>query len=405
MTAITLKEKVDFILPELDERVGRKYLAVESLSLGHGGVKEVSDVSGVSRSTIHIGIKELNDDLRNAVAVPATKNKGIRKPGGGRKPLVEIQKNLLETLEGLVNPHTRGDPCHPLIWTSKSVRHLEKELNAKGFKVGFRTVGNLLHQLGYSLQANQKVNGGGKHIDRNAQFEYINNQAVVYQNAGDPVISVDCKKKELIGEYKNSGQEWEQKGDAPKVNVYDFPDKEKGKAAPYGIYDIANNEGFVNVGISHDTAVFAVSSIKGWWEHMGKQRYPLARRVYITADGGGSNGSKTRLWKQELEKFAKEAELEIRVSHFPPGTSKWNKIEHRLFSALTMNWRAKPLVSLQSIVNLIAATTNDKGLKVKAVADETVYITGLKVTDEDHDMINIKKEDFHGEWNYVINST
>ena len=261
-----------------------------------------------------------------------------------------------------------------------------------------------MHQLGYSLQANQKVNEGGKHIDRNAQFEYINALAINYLSTGDPVISVDCKKKELIGEYKNRGQEWEQKGDAPKVNVYDFIDKEKGKAAPYGIYDIANNEGFVNVGISHDTAVFAVSSIQNWWEQMGKERYPLAKRIFITADGGGSNGSRNRLWKQQLEKFARTAGLEIRVSHFPPGTSKWNKIEHRLFSAITMNWRAKPLVSLQTIVNLIGSTTNDKGLQVKAVADETVYETGLKVTDDELQQINIDRDDFHGEWNYTINS-
>lgn len=404
MTKITLKEKIDILLEELDERVARKYLALESLLLGHGGVKTISEISGISRTTIHTGIKELGDATKYLALEPASKKKGIRKPGGGRKTLVVTQTNLLETLSNLVNPHTRGDPCNPLIWTSKSVRHLEKELKSQGFRVGYRTVSTLLNQLGYSLQANKKVNEGGKHIDRNEQFEYINSLAINYLNSDDPVISVDCKKKELIGEYKNNGQEWEQKGDAPKVNVYDFIDKEKGKAAPYGIYDIANNEGFVNVGISHDTAEFAVSSIQNWWEQMGKERYPSAKRIFITADGGGSNGSRNRLWKQQLEKFGKEAGLEIRISHFPPGTSKWNKIEHRLFSAITMNWRAKPLVSLQAIVNLIGTTKNDKGLKVKAVADETIYKTGLKVTDEEHDKINIKRDNFHGEWNYMINS-
>ncbi len=403
MAAITLKEKIDFLLPDLDERLSRKYLAVESLSLGRGGIKEVSAISGVSRSTIHIGINELKDVPENGVSEPAPKKKGIRKVGGGRKTLVAEQVNLLEALESLVNPHTRGDPENPLIWTSKSVRHLEAELRAKGFAVSFRSIGSLLHQLGYSLQANRKVNEGGKHPDRNAQFEFINSQAIAYQNTGEPVISVDCKKKELIGEFKNGGQEWEKKGDAPKVNVYDFIDKEKGKAAPYGIYDIANNEAFVNVGISHDTAVFAVSSIRTWWEQMGKERYPSAKRIFITADGGGSNGSRTKLWKQQLEVFAKEAGLEIRVSHFPPGTSKWNKIEHRLFSSITMNWRAKPLINLQTIVNLIASTTNDKGLKVKAMADEKIYETGVKVTDEEYEKINITRDEFHGEWNYIIN--
>ena len=404
MATISLKEKIDLLLPDLDERLTRKFLAVESLSLGRGGIKEVSDISGVSRSTIHIGINELKNIAQNTVAQLPKKKKAIRKSGGGRKRLVAEQSDLLETLSNVVNPHTRGDPCNPLIWTSKSVRHLEAELKAKGFTVSFRSIGTLLHHLGYSLQANRKVNEGGKHPDRNAQFEYINSQAISYQNTGDPVISVDCKKKELIGEYKNSGQEWEQKGDAPRVNVYDFVDKEKGKAAPYGIYDIANNEAFVNVGISHDTAVFAVSSIRTWWEQMGKERYPLAKRIFITADGGGSNGSRTKLWKQQLEEFAKEAGLEIRVSHFPPGTSKWNKIEHRLFCCITMNWRAKPLTSLQTIVNLIASTTNDKGLKVKAVADERIYETGLKPTNEEYEKINIKRDDFHGEWNYIINS-
>ena len=405
MTEITLKEKIEFLLPDLDERVSRKFLAAESLSLGRGGISEVSAISGVSRSTIHIGIKEFEDISKNAVSEISNKKKTIRSSGGGRKYVSSLQNNLLETLETLVNPHTRGDPCNPLIWTSKSTRHLEEELKKQGFTISYRSIGKILNKWGYSLQANRKVNEGGKHPDRNAQFEYINNQAITYQSAGDPVISVDCKKKELIGEYKNSGQEWEQKGDAPKVNVYDFIDKEKGKAAPYGIYDIANNEGFVNVGISHDTAVFAVSSIRNWWEQMGKERYPVAKRIFITADGGGSNGRNNRLWKLQLQELAKETGLQIRVSHFPPGTSKWNKIEHRLFSSITMNWRAKPLICLQTIVNLIGATTNKKGLKVTAISDEKIYETGLKVTDEDFEKININRDEFHGEWNYIINTT
>lgn len=410
MVLITLKSKIDMLLPELDERLTRKYLAIESLSLGRGGISEVSAISGVSRSTIHIGIKELQKDVsaskdisKNAEIKATGTKKVIRKSGGGRKKLATYQSNLLETLDKLVSPHTRGDPCNPLIWTSKSIRHLEKELKDKGFSISYRTIGKILNDWEYSLQANKKVNEGGKHPDRNAQFEYINNQAIAYQNLGEPVISVDCKKKELIGEYKNNGQEWEQKGDAPKVNVYDFIDETKGKAAPYGIYDIANNEGFVNVGISHDTAVFAVSSIRNWWEQMGKERYPNAKRIFITADGGGSNGRSNKLWKLQLQELAKETGLEIRVSHFPPGTSKWNKIEHRLFSAITMNWRAKPLICLKTIVSLIAATTNKKGLKVQAKADENIYETGLKVSDEEFEKLNINREEFHGEWNYIIN--
>jgi len=410
MNNITLKAKIELILPELDERLKRKYLALESLSLGRGGISDISVISGVSRSTIHIGIKELEKEVSVSKAIVentekkvADNKKAIRNPGGGRKSLDTYQSNLLETLDKLVSPHTRGDPCNPLIWTSKSVRHLEKELKDKGFTISYRTIDKILNNWEYSLQANKKVNEGGKHPDRNAQFEYINNQAITYQNLGEPVISVDCKKKELIGEYKNNGQEWEQKGDAPKVNVYDFIDETKGKAAPYGIYDITNNEGFVNVGISHDTAVFAVSSIRNWWEQMGNERYPNAKRIFITADGGGSNGRSNKLWKIQLQEFAKDSGLEIRVSHFPPGTSKWNKIEHRLFSAITMNWRAKPLICLKTIVSLIAATTNKKGLRVRAKADENIYETGVKVSDEEFEKLNIDRDIFHGEWNYIIN--
>lgn len=291
---------------------------------------------------------------------------------------------------------------NPLIWTSKSLRKLEKELKDKGFSISYHTIGDILKQQGYSLQANRKIKEGGDHPDRDAQFEFINSKTVEYQQAGEPVISVDCKKKELIGEYKNGGQEWEAKGKAPAVNVYDFIDKENGKAVPYGVYDIAGNEGLVNVGISHDTATFAVSSIRNWWEQMGKERYPQAGKIFINADGGGSNGSRNRLWKLELQKLANETGLEIRVSHFPPGTSKWNKIEHRLFSFITMNWRAKPLICVQTVVNLIASTSTSKGLKVKATEDKKMYEKGIKVSDEELKNISMQKEDFHGEWNYLI---
>jgi transposase len=373
---------------------------LEARNIGRGGISKLSNLSGVSRSTIHIGVRE----LENGSKTSDLKTGRIRKPGGGRKKLGDNQKGLTAILEQLVSAHTRGDPMNPLIWTSKSLRKLEKELKDRGFSISYHTIGDILKEQGYSLQANRKTKEGGDHADRDAQFEFINRKTVEYQQAGEPVISVDCKKKELIGEYKNAGQEWEFKGKAPAVNVYDFIDKENGKAVPYGVYDIAGNEGLVNVGISHDTASFAVSSIRNWWEQMGKERYPQARQIFINADGGGSNGSKNRLWKLELQKLANETGLEIRVSHFPPGTSKWNKIEHRLFSFITMNWRAKPLVCLQTVVNLIASTTTSKGVKVKATEDKKMYEKGIKVSDEELKNISLEKENFHGEWNYIIKS-
>lgn len=394
-----LSRKYDLILPHLDEKTKRLYVGSEALSLGRGGIAIVNLTSGVSRTTISQGIRE----LEKGKTVEPSKKQGIRKGGGGRKKKIEKLEGLSQALEQLLAPHTRGDPMNPLIWTSKSLRQLEKELKSQGFAVSYRVIGDTLKGMGYSLQANRKTKEGGKHVDRDAQFEFINSQSIEYFKSGNPVISVDCKKKELIGDFKNMGQEWELKGKSPQVQVYDFIDKEKGKAAPYGIYDIAQNEGWVSVGISHDTAEFAVSSIRNWWDKMGKKNYPKANKLYINADGGGSNGSRNRLWKMMLQQLAQDTGLEIRVSHFPPGTSKWNKIEHRLFSFITMNWRAKPLVSLHTIVSLIASTTTKSGLKVQAAPDEKIYQTAIKVTDEDMKKINLIKEEFHGEWNYIIN--
>jgi len=307
---------------------------------------------------------------------------------------------LCRTTEKIIEPDTRGDPMSPLKWTCKSTRKLSLALSAKGFKVSHNKVKELLHELGYSLKSNKKTLEGSSHQDRDKQFNYIDKQAKGFQEDGCPVISVDTKKKELIGEYKNNGREWSPKGEPIKVNTHDFPDKEKGKVVPYGVYDIFNNVGWVNVGISHDTAQFAVHSIKRWWEHMGQTSYSHAKKILICADSGGSNGYRTRLWKAELQKLANETDREITVCHYPPGTSKWNKIEHRLFSHITMNWRGRPLTSYEVIVNLIGSTTTKKGLKVKAKLDETYYPPKLKVDKEEFDSLNLYRHDFHGEWNY-----
>ncbi len=309
---------------------------------------------------------------------------------------------LLEALEAIVNPHTRGDPMKPLLWTSKSLRKIEKVLKEKGYVVSYVTIGDLLKSLGYSLQGNKKTIEGGDAPDRNEQFEYINETALSFMAINAPVISVDCKKKELIGNYKNEGRDWFSKGESPKVNVYDFMDKSLGKAIPYGVYDMAQNQGWVSVGISSDTAEFAVNTIRIWWQQMGKEQYPEAKKLLITADGGGSNSSRSRLWKKELQTLATEIDIEITVCHFPPGTSKWNKIEHRLFSYITKNWRTKPLESLEVVVNLIANTTTQKGLKVKAQVDKKQYEKGLKISDVELRNIKLTKSSFRGEWNYTI---
>ena len=393
-----LKEKYERIKSILNERDTRLILASEALSLGRGGISAVSKKSGVSRSTLTIGITELGSKrILNIV-----KGSSVRKSGGGRKKETEKNKNLEPVIEQIVCPHTAGDPMSPLLWSSKSLRHIAEAAKEKGCQISHQSVGEILKSKGYSLQGNRKTDEGSNHIDRDAQFNYINDIAKDFLAAGDPVISVDCKKKELIGNFKNAGTQWLPAKKPITVKVYDFIDKDLGKAIPYGVYDIANNEGWVSVGISHDTASFAVSTIRNWWFEMSEEKFKRSKRILITADGGGSNSSRSRLWKIELQVLADEIGKEISVSHFPPGTSKWNKIEHRLFSHITMNWRARPLTSLQFIVDLIASTTTTKGLKVKSKLDKVVYEKGVKISDEKLGKINIKKSEFHGEWNYTI---
>jgi transposase len=391
-----LKTKIDSFLPNLDEKLTRLYLASEAKILGRGGKQKIATLTKVSRTRINKGLIELEQ--------VSLKNDGqkIRKSGGGRKSKIVEQVGLLDQIEAIVSPHTRGDPMNPLLWTSKSLRQIETALKEKGFTISYVAIGGLLKSLGYSLQANKKTDEGGNVENRNEQFEYINEQCLEFMQSGNPVISVDCKKKELIGNFKNQGREWEEKGNAPEVKVYDFIDKELGKAIPYGVYDIYKNEGWVNVGISSDTAEFAVNSIRTWWYEMGKKQYKNATKLLITADGGGSNSSRGRLWKTELQKLSTELGLNISVCHFPPGTSKWNKIEHRLFSYISKNWRAKPLISIEVIVNLISNTTTEKGLKVMAKKDANQYAKGIKVTDQELAKVNIKRNEFRGDWNYII---
>ena len=394
-----LQEKFRLLLPHLNEQAARLYLGSEAQILGRGGKQRVAKLAGVSRVRIDKGIAELTAEKVVKEDSPSQK---IRKAGGGRKQHKESQAGLIEALESIVNPHTRGDPMKVLLWSSKSLRNIERLLKEKGYSVSYVTVGELLKSLGYSLQANKKTDEGGNDPDRNEQFEFINKTALSFMADNAPVISVDCKKKELIGNFKNTGTDWFVQGNAPKVKVYDFIDKELGKAVPYGVYDMAKNEGWVSVGISKDTAEFAVNSIRNWWQQMGKEQYPLANKLLVTADGGGSNSSRSRLWKKELQTLSTELGLEVHVCHFPPGTSKWNKIEHRMFSYITKNWRAKPLESLEVIVNLIANTTTQKGLTIKAKADKNQYEKGLKVDDEVLKKINLTNKEFRGDWNYKI---
>lgn len=378
----------------LDERGRRLVAANEALALGRGGVTAVAKASGLARSTINRGIK----DLRSGNDTGAR----IRRPGGGRKSAVEKQPELPAALEALIEGAIRGDPCSPLRWVSRSLRHLVKELVAQGFKVSQRTVANLLRELKYSCQGNRKTREGANHPDRDAQFHHINETVAKAIADGQPAISVDTKRKELVGDFKNGGRELRRMGDPEPVRVHDFKVPELGKVAPYGVYDIAANCGWVSVGIDADTGAFAVESIRRWWDKLGKSRYPDATRLVITADCGGSNGSRVRLWKRELQRFANETGLQITVNHLPPGTSKWNRIEHRLFAYITQNWRGKPLVSHQVIVQLIGATTTEKGLKVYCELDANLYPKGVKVTDQEMQQINISADEFHGEWNYVI---
>jgi hypothetical protein len=379
----------------LDER-GRRLLAANiALAAGRGGISATSAATGVARSTIKRGIDEIRSG-RNEIG------RRVRRPGGGRKSAVVHQPNLPAALEALIEDAIRGDPCSPLRWVSRSLRHLVKTLTAQGFQVSQRVVANLLRELHYSCQANCKTREGGKHPDRNAQFSHISTTVKAAIAAGQPAISVDTKKKELVGDFKNNGRELRRCGDPEPVRVHDFKIPELGKAAPYGVYDIAANQGWVSVGIDADTGAFAVESIRRWWHKLGQARYPEAKTLTITADCGGSNGPQLKLWKRELQRLSNETGLEITVTHLPPGTSKWNKIEHRLFAFITMNWRGKPLVSYQAIVQLIGSTTTETGLEVACEIDGNLYPKGIKVSDAEMQAINIARDAFHGEWNYTI---
>jgi hypothetical protein len=393
-----LQQKYELLRPHLNELGLRMCAAADALVFGYGGVTAISRASGLSRTTIHTGLS----DLKNQSPAQAHPPGRIRKPGGGRKRLTDSHPELLQALEHLVAPATRGDPESPLLWTSKSTTNLANELRRNGYQVCQRTVWELLDQLGYSMQSNRKALEGSGHPDRDAQFKHIARKVAQFQKRCLPVISVDTKKKELIGRYKNNGREWQPLGHPEKVNVYDFVDKEQGKVVPYGVYDLAHNQGWVSVGVTHDTSEFAVSTIRTWWQRMGKPLYPDSNELLITADGGGSNGSRVRLWKYELQKLATELELTIHVCHFPPGTSKWNKIEHRMFCHITENWRGRPLESTATVVSLIASTYTAQGLKIDAALDETYYAAGIKVPDEVMESLAITRDKFHGEWNYRI---
>lgn len=382
----------------MDERVRRHWVASEARELGWGGVSAVANATGVSRTTILAGLRDL-DALTASTVQPGPR---VRRPGGGRKELLETDPGLWDALDALVEPLTRGHPESPLRWTCKSTRQLAAELVRQHHPVSDRTVARLLQAHGYSLQANRKTREGSRHPDRNAQFEYINRRVRRVQKRGQPVVSVDTKKKELLGDFKNAGQQWRPKGDPEKVRVHDFADPELGKAIPYGVYDIANNQGWVSVGIDHDTADFAANTIHRWWNDMGSKRFPRASELLITADGGGSNSSRSRLWKVALQRLAEQLDMKLMVCHFPPGTSKWNKIEHRLFSYITSNWRGQPLLSRQAIVELISSTTTTTGLLVQAALDTNEYPTGIKVDDEQMAALKIRPCRFHGEWNYTI---
>lgn len=392
-----LRAKLEVMLPALNERQQRLFLAAEARYQGHGQTSLIARLAGVSRDTIRRGLEELEfpGSLENAA-------EKVRKEGGGRKRAVDVQPGLMKALGALVDPESRGDPMSPLRWTCKSVRQLAKALTDQGFKVGRQLVSKLLGEMGFSLQGNAKVLEGSSSEDRDGQFSYLNDLVREFQSNGQPAVSVDTKKKELVGHYKNGGREYQPQGKPEKANVHDFMNKSLGKAVPYGVYDITKNNGWVSVGQSHDTAEFAVASIRHWWYFMGREAYPNATKLLITCDGGGSNGSRVRLWKLELSKLAQEIGLEITVCHLPPGTSKWNKIEHRLFSFISINWRGRPLTSLAVIVELIGSTSTKKGLKVHSRLDESVYEKGIKVSDEQMKLIPIQHKTFRGDWNYTI---
>jgi hypothetical protein len=394
-----LKEKHAAIRGCLDEVRLRIWAAAEARSLGHGGIACVAQVTGLSRRTIHRGLQELD---RGQVLRALPRLGRVRQVGGGRKTLTVQDPGLLDDLEALVDPTSRADPRSPLRWTCKSTRHLAVELNRKGHRVGQRSVCALLARLEYSLQSTRKTREGSQHPDRDAQFHYLNELVKRFMADGQPVISVDTKKKELVGDFANGGQEWQPQGHPESVRTHDFVDPQLGKVAPYGVYDLAANQGWVSVGIDHDTAEFAVETIRRWWREMGRPLYPRGRRLLITADNGGSNGHRLRLWKLALQRLADQLGLEVWVCHFPPGTSKWNKIEHRMFCHMTQNWRGRPLISQQVVVKLIGSTTTKKGLQIRAAIDTGKYHAGTKVTKEQMKSIRLKSASFHGEWNYTI---
>ena len=391
------KERLLTLMPHLNERQLRIAAAIEARALGYGGVSAVAEVSGLARGTIHRGLEELkNPKIESA-------SDHVRASGGGRKTLSSRDPSLLKRLKWLVESDTRGDPMSPLLWTCKSTRELADSLSKDGYPISADTVGRLLAEIGYSLQANMKtLEEGAAHPDRDQQFKHLNNQVRSFLKRGNPVISVDTKKKELIGRYHNKGQQWRPKGEPEEVKIHDFIDPDEPKAIPYGVYDVAKNQGWVNVGCDHDTASFAVASIRRWWSSMGLKEYPEAERLLICADSGGSNGYRIRLWKLELQSLVDETGLWVTVCHLPPGTSKWNKIEHRLFSYISMNWRGRPLISHEVVVKLIGATMTKSGLKVRAKLDKRKYPLKVKVSDEDMKSLNIEPHEFHGEWNYTI---
>jgi Rhodopirellula transposase DDE domain len=393
-----IRRKYRSLKPELDERRRRQWAAAEARDLGWGGVTAVAGATGLSRTTITVGMGELTLPTKQRETAALR----VRRAGGGRRPLRETDPGLLTALEALIEPMTRGDPESPLRWTCKSTARLADELTRENHPVSPRTVAAMLREAGYSLQANRKTREGASHPDRNGQFEYINTSVQRFLKRGQPAISVDTKKKELVGDFKNGGREWSPRGEPEEVRVHDFLIKTLGKAIPYGVYDMLYNQGWVSVGIDHDTAQFAVNSIRRWWNEMGQSRFPRAKELLITADGGGSNGHRSRLWKVSLQELANELGLRLFVCHFPPGTSKWNKIEHRLFSFITQNWRAHPLVSHETIVNLIASTTTRTGLVVKAALDTNHYETKIKISDEQLSRLRLKRHGFHGDWNYTL---
>lgn len=390
----TLAARLARLWPHLDERSRRLVAAAEAASLGHGGATIVSELVGLSPAAIRRGLAELDE--------PPVEAGRVRRPGAGRKAKVEQDPSILADCRRLLEAATRGDPMAPLLWTNKSTRRIQDELTAMGHTVSQTTVCHLLEQLGYTLQSNRKSQEGSSHPDRDGQFEHINASVNGFLARGEPVISVDTKKKELVGNFKNAGREWRPEGEPVDVSDHDFPDPDLGKVIPYGVYDQARNEGWVNVGVDHDTPAFAVESIRRWWLEMGSASYPEAKALLVTADGGGSNSHRARLWKVELQNFATETGLVVQVCHFPPGTSKWNRIEHRMFCHITQNWRGRPLVSREAVVNLIGSTTTRAGLRIKAALDTSEYPKGVKVTDDALASVTIHRDEFHGEWNYAI---